>query len=121
MSAKLAILGNPPAFEAPLHVGGPNLGDRTALLARINDILDRRWLSNDGPLVQQFERRIADYVGVKHCIATCNATVALEIAIRALELNGELFCRPTLLSLRRQCSLPRRAISCSRCAITSHL
>ena len=90
MSAKLAILGNPPAFEAPLHVGGPNLGDRTALLARINDILDRRWLSNDGPLVQQFERRIADYVGVKHCIAMCNATVALEIAIRALELKGEV-------------------------------
>jgi len=90
MSAKLAILGNPPAFEAPLHVGGPNLGDRTALLARINDILDRRWLSNDGPLVQQFERRIAYYVGVKHCIAMCNATVALEIAIRALELKGEV-------------------------------
>ena len=90
MSAKLAILGNPPAFEAPLHVGGPNLGDRTALLARINDILDRRWLSNDGPMVQEFERRIADYVGVKHCIAMCNATVALEIAIRALELKGEV-------------------------------
>ena len=90
MSAKLAILGNPPAFEAPLHVGGPNLGDRAVLLARINDILDRRWFSNDGPLVQQFERRIADYVGVKHCVAMCNATVALEIAIRALELRGEV-------------------------------
>ena len=90
MSAKLAILGNPPAFEAPLHVGRPNLGDRAAVLARINGILDRRWLTNDGPLVQQFETRIADYVGVKHCIAMCNATVALEIAIRALELKGEV-------------------------------
>jgi len=90
MSAELAILGNPPAFEAPLHVGRPNLGDRAAVLARINDILDRRWLTNDGPLVQQFETRIADYVGMEHCIAMCNATVALEIAIRALELNGEV-------------------------------
>ena len=90
MSAKLAILGNLPAFETPLHVGGPNLGDRAALLARINDILDRRWLTNDGPLVQQFESHVADFVGVKHCIAMCNATVALEIAIRALELKGEV-------------------------------
>src|SRR5213080_1058947 len=90
MSAKLAILGNPPAFEAPLHVGGPNLGDRTALLARINDILDLRLRSNDGPLVQPFERRIASYVGVKHCIAMCTATVALELALRALALKGEV-------------------------------
>ena len=82
MSAKLAILGNPPAFEAPLHVGRPNLGDRAAVLARINGILDRRWLTNDGPFGPTIETRIADYVGVKHCIAMCNATVALEIAIR---------------------------------------
>jgi hypothetical protein len=30
-----------------LHVGRPNIGDRNALLARINDMLDRRWLSNE--------------------------------------------------------------------------
>src|SRR5262249_13584345 len=51
---------------------------------------DRKWLTNDGPYVQEFERRIADLVGVKHCIAMCNATVALEIAIRALGMRGEV-------------------------------
>jgi len=60
------------------------------LLARINDLLDRRWLTNDGPMVKEFERRIAEFVGVRHCIAMCNATVALEIAIRALGLRGEV-------------------------------
>jgi dTDP-4-amino-4,6-dideoxygalactose transaminase len=60
------------------------------LLARIEDLLDRRWLSNHGPYVQEFEQRLADFAGVKHCIATCNATVALEIVIRALELKGEV-------------------------------
>jgi dTDP-4-amino-4,6-dideoxygalactose transaminase len=53
-------------------------------------MLDRRWLSNDGPLVKEFEREIAAYAGVKHCIAICNATVGLEFAIRALELEGEV-------------------------------
>lgn len=54
------------------------------------DIFDRRWLSNNGPLVQELEQRIADYHGVKHCIAMCNGTVAMEIAIRALGLAGEV-------------------------------
>ncbi len=86
----LAILAGKPAFSEPLHVGRPNIGDRAAFLARVNDMLDRRWLSNDGPLVKDFERRIAEFAGVKHCVAMCNATVALEIAIRALELKGEV-------------------------------
>ena len=86
----LAILGAAPAFAAPLHVGRPNIGDRAALLARIGDLLDRRWLTNNGPFVQEFEKRLADFLGVKNCIAMCNATVALEIAVRALGLRGEV-------------------------------
>ena len=86
----LAVFGGTPAFQEKLHVGRPNLGNRERLLERINDILDKRWLTNGGPYVQEFEQRIADKVGVKHCIVTCNATVALEIAIRALGLTGEV-------------------------------
>jgi dTDP-4-amino-4,6-dideoxygalactose transaminase len=87
----LAIFSGRPAFPEKLHVGRPNLGDREALFRRrINGLLDRRWLTNDGPYVQEFEKRIADFTGVKHCIAMCNATVALEIVIRALDLRGEV-------------------------------
>ena len=86
----LALFGGEVAFTNPLHVGRPNIGDRRALLSRINDLLDRRWLTNNGPLVQEFEQRIADLLGIKHCVAMCNATVALEIAIRALGLRGEV-------------------------------
>lgn len=86
----LAIFGATPAFAAPLHVGRPNIGDRDQLLARINTMLDRRWLTNRGPLVQEFEDRLAAYLGVKHCLVTCNATIALEIAIRAAGLHGEV-------------------------------
>jgi dTDP-4-amino-4,6-dideoxygalactose transaminase len=86
----LAIFGGTPVFKDKLHVGRPNIGNRDRFLTRVNDILDRRWLSNNGPYVQEFEQKIADFVGVKHCIATCNATIALEIAIRATELKGEV-------------------------------
>ncbi len=53
-------------------------------------ILDRRWLTNNGPVVQAFEREVAQFLGVRHCVAMCNGTIALEIAIRALGLTGEV-------------------------------
>lgn len=88
--ADLAIHGAPPAFEAPLHVGRPNLCNRDAFLAQVAGILDNQWLTNNGPVVQEFEARIARHLGVKHCVAMCNGTIALEIGIRALGLQGEV-------------------------------
>ncbi|MBQ5942391.1 DegT/DnrJ/EryC1/StrS aminotransferase family protein [Massilia sp. AB1] len=86
----LAIHGAAPAFEQQLHVGRPNIGDREAFMQYAADIFDRRWLSNNGPLVQELEDKVARHLGVKHCVAMCNGTIALEIAIRALGLEGEV-------------------------------
>src|ERR1035441_7704618 len=88
--SQLAVFGGPPLFDTPIHVGRPNIGDRDRLLARINEMLDRDWLSNSGPFVQEFERKAAEFLGVRHCIAMWNGTVALEIAIRAAGLRGEV-------------------------------
>ncbi len=86
----LAFFGGAPAFGELLHVGRPNIGDRERFIARINDMFDRRWLSNDGPFAQELEQKIAMLLGVKHCLVMCNATVALEITARALGLQGEV-------------------------------
>lgn len=88
--SELTILGGLPAFTAPLYVGCPNIGDRQSFLNRVNDILDRRWLTNNGAYVQELERKLEKYLGVKHCVAMCNATIALEITIRALGMSGEV-------------------------------
>lgn len=88
--ADLAINGAPPAFSETLHVGRPNIGNREVFLERINQVLDRQWLTNNGPMVIELEQRIAKQLGVKHCVAMCNGTIALEIAIRALGLEGEV-------------------------------
>ena len=71
-------------------MGRPNIGNHSVFLRRIKDVLDRRWLSNGGQYVRQFEARVAELLGVKHCVAMCNATVGLEIATRALSLHGEV-------------------------------
>jgi dTDP-4-amino-4,6-dideoxygalactose transaminase len=86
----LAVLGGTPAFAKQLHVGSPNIGNKQRFLARVSDILDRGWLTNDGAYLREFERRLAEFVGVKHVVATCNGTIALDIAIRALELRGHV-------------------------------
>jgi dTDP-4-amino-4,6-dideoxygalactose transaminase len=86
----LAIFSGSPTFAEPLHVGRPNIPDRKRLIECVNDILDRRWLTNRGVYVKNFEQKIADMIGAKNCVCMCNGTVALEIAIRALGLNGEV-------------------------------
>lgn len=86
----LAIFGGKPEFSNKLHVGRPHVGNRQELLDRINVILDRYCFTNDGPYVKEFEKNICDFLGVKHCIATCNGTQAMMIAIKALELSGEV-------------------------------
>jgi len=77
-------------FKKPLHVGFPNMGNRDTFLRLTNEMLDRGWFTNNGELVQRFEKRVSEYLDVKHCVAICNGTVALEIAIRALGLKGEV-------------------------------
>jgi dTDP-4-amino-4,6-dideoxygalactose transaminase len=86
----LALFGAAPAFERKLHVGQPNVGDRAYFMQRVERILDTRWFTNHGECVRELEAQLAAYLGVQHCIAVCNATVGLEIAIRALAMQGEV-------------------------------
>jgi dTDP-4-amino-4,6-dideoxygalactose transaminase len=86
----LAVLGAAPAFSEAIHVGRPNIGNRQRFLERIETMLDRRYLTNSGPFERELEQRLSEMLGVRYCVAMCNATIALEIAIRALNLTGEV-------------------------------
>lgn len=77
-------------IKKPLHVGSPNIGNKELFQTYVDGMFDRRWLTNRGELVRELEKKLAAYLGVKHCISMCNGTVALEIAIRALGLKGEV-------------------------------
>jgi dTDP-4-amino-4,6-dideoxygalactose transaminase len=86
----LAILGGDPVFSDKQCVGKPNVVNAAAFMSRVEGILDRNWLTNDGPCVQEFEREIERRTGARHCIAVCNATAGLELLLRALDLKGEV-------------------------------
>ena len=72
------------------HVGRPNMPDKAKVLEKISQVLDNQWLTNVGPLSLELEERIAQMLGVKHCICVCNATIGLELLQRALDLKGEV-------------------------------
>lgn len=60
--------------------------------------LERIWesnqLTNNGPLVKELEEKLKEYLGVKHLFFVSNGTIALQIAIKSLELQGEIITTP---------------------------
>jgi len=86
----LAAFGGPPAFRRTLHVGQPNIADRERFFERMNDAFDRRWLTNRGRYVQEFEAKLASITGAKHCIAVSNATIGLQVLAQVSGLSGEV-------------------------------
>jgi len=51
------------------------------------ECIDTGWISSEGPFVKEFEGKLASYFGRKYGIAVCNGTVAIDIAVDALELQ----------------------------------
>lgn len=51
------------------------------------ECIDTGWISSDGPFVKEFEEKFAKFIGVKHAIAVTNGTVAIELALAAIDLQ----------------------------------
>lgn len=86
----LALFDGPVAFAEGRYVGRPNIGDRDRFLHRINQVFDNQWLTNMGPLMYEFEERIAELAGVEHCVAVNNATAGLHMVLRGCPPGSEV-------------------------------
>ncbi len=66
--------------------------------ADVNFLLEQVWssgiMTHNGPLVQRFEKEVAQYLKVPQMVACTNGTLALQLAIKALELRGEIITTP---------------------------
>jgi dTDP-4-amino-4,6-dideoxygalactose transaminase len=60
----------------------------------LKGIWERCWLTNYGPLVVELEKNLKEYLGVKHLFFVNNGTLALQLAIRSLDLKGEIVTTP---------------------------
>lgn len=60
----------------------------------INQVWKRTWLTNNGPLVNELELKLKEYLGLDYLLYTTNGTIAIQIAIKALGLHGEIITTP---------------------------
>jgi len=60
----------------------------------LNGIWKRQWLTNMGPLASQLEMDLKDYLKVNHLLFVTNGTVALQMAIKALNISDEIITTP---------------------------
>lgn len=60
----------------------------------LEGIWKRQWLTNMGPLASELEMKLKDHLSLKHLLFVTNGTVALQMAIKALNLRGEIITTP---------------------------
>lgn len=72
----------------------PFLPPRQEYNRLLDGIWERNWLTNNGPLVNELELSLKEYLGLDHLLFVSNGTVALQLAIKALNLKGEIITTP---------------------------
>lgn len=60
----------------------------------IEDIWDRNWLTNNGPILKSFEDELKNYLETENLLVVSNGTIAIQFAIKSLELSGEIITTP---------------------------
>ncbi len=78
----------------PIFVTKPALAPLEEYVELLRGVWERGILTHNGPLVQQFEKELCNKLNVKNCVAVTNGTVAIQMAIKALELKGEVITTP---------------------------
>lgn len=77
-----------------INVTKPFLPPLASYQKYIQQIWEREWLTNNGPLVNELELRLKERLGLDHLLFVSNGTVALQLAIKALNLTGEIITTP---------------------------
>ncbi|WP_372398643.1 aminotransferase class I/II-fold pyridoxal phosphate-dependent enzyme [Azospirillum sp. HJ39] len=86
--ADLALFGGRPLFAQARATGQLANRDPERFFTLASGAFERRWLTNQGPLVQELEERLSRLHGTAHCIAFANACFALMLALRSVAKPG---------------------------------
>ena len=78
----------------PVYVTSPSLPPLEEFIPYLKKIWDSKWLTNNGQFNQQFEKALADYLGVKYVSFFTNGMTALQAGVQALRLSGEVITTP---------------------------
>ena len=79
---------------SPIYVTRPSLPPLQELIPHLERIWESRFLTNGGHYHEQLEAALCRYLGVEHVALFANGTLALMVALQALELTGEVITTP---------------------------
>lgn len=77
-----------------IPVTKPFLPPKETYISYLDGIWSRQWLTNMGPLASQLEMELKDHLNTQHLLFVTNGTIAIQMAIKALELKGEIITTP---------------------------
>lgn len=77
-----------------IPINKPHLPDLNKYQKFIAGTFQRNQLTNDGPLLLELTARLEDYLGVDNLLLVANGTVALQVAIKALNISGNVLTSP---------------------------
>jgi dTDP-4-amino-4,6-dideoxygalactose transaminase len=77
-----------------INVTKAYLPDRNKYKDYVDQIFDSAWLTNNGTLLQQLEKRLASYLRVRNIVLVANGSLALQLCYKAMELSGEVITTP---------------------------
>jgi dTDP-4-amino-4,6-dideoxygalactose transaminase len=77
-----------------INVTKTYLPPKTEYDAMLQEVWDSSWITNNGPMVQRLEAELKSYLGVKYLLYVNNGTIALQLALKALDLSGEIITTP---------------------------
>ncbi len=80
--------------EKPVYVTQPTLAPLEEYMEILKGVWERGILTHNGPLVVQLEKELKEKLAVDHFTIVSNGTIALQMAIKALELKGEIITTP---------------------------
>ena len=81
-------------FKEPIFVTRPLLPPIEKYEAKLQEIWNNNWLTNYGPLEKELQNKLKSTLGVKNIEMFSNGHTALELAIKSLNLNGEIITTP---------------------------
>ena len=81
-------------MDKDIFVTSPFLPEKEVFLQYVDKIWDTRWLTNQGPLHEQFKSELKTYLGMPYVTPVVNGHMALEIAIKGLGVKGEVITTP---------------------------
>ncbi|MDX1652598.1 MAG: DegT/DnrJ/EryC1/StrS family aminotransferase [Brumimicrobium sp.] len=80
--------------DKPIYVTQPSLAPLPELMDLLKGVWERGILTHNGPLVQELEKKLAHELSVDNLITVTNGTLAIQMAVKALELKGEIITSP---------------------------